>query len=358
MTDRSNQNTAAGQLKGLTLGNGWVVTERFEAAPGATGGRCSQSYLAKKGDKTAFLKAIDLSEALDQEGDTIRFVRELTEAYEHERGVLLKCRDRNFSRVVTAIDHGEVRVPGMDGVNALAFYLIFELAEGDVRSQVSEAKRLDTIMSLLVLKDVALGLSQVHSVSIAHQDIKPSNVLQYPQSRFRIADFGRSSTKGESVWYDRHNIAGDTRYAPPEQLFGYTHPDFAFRRIGCDLFMLGNLTAFMFTGMNVTARLLSRLDPQFHHTRWSGTYEQALPHLQTAFSDILQELGRNVDPDVRAEIVEIIRQLCTPDLLRRGHPRGIGTHTQHSLQRYVSVFERMAMEQRLKKSIRSNRKPA
>jgi hypothetical protein len=51
------------------------------------------------------------------------------------------------------------------------------------------------------------------------------------------------------------------------------------RRIGCDLYLLGNLAAFLFSGINVTAALLARLDPALHPNKWAGTYEQVLPHL-------------------------------------------------------------------------------
>jgi serine/threonine protein kinase len=179
---------------------------------------------------------------------------------------------------------------------------------------------------------------------IAHQDVKPSNVLIFPQEGFRLADFGRASVKGREVWYDSKNVAGDFTYAPPELLYGYIHPEFVCRRIGCDLYLLGNLVAFMLAGVNVTGGLSARLDPQFHWQEWHGPYLAVLPYLQDAFGRLLQDLATTIDPAVVADVVPLIKQLCNPDVSFRGHPKAVGRNDQYSLERYVSLFDRLAIK--------------
>lgn len=49
------------------------------------------------------------------------------------------------------------------------------------------------------IKDVTHGLHQIHKEMIAHQDTKPSNVLAYGDRGFKIADFGRSSRRGQAT---------------------------------------------------------------------------------------------------------------------------------------------------------------
>lgn len=338
----SNSNaaaSAAARLMGLTLSGGWKVVKPFERRQDASGGNCSHTYLVEKDGKQAFLKAMDLSEALLVEEDTLDFIRALTDAYHHERQLLLHCRDRKMSKVVVAIDHGDVHVPGLSGVDAQAFYLIFELADGDVREQVDLTKRFDTLWSLRALKDVCLGLWQVHRELIAHQDTKPSNVLLYRKEGFRVSDFGRSSRQGRDVWYNEFPVAGDPIYAPPELLYRHTHPDFAARRIGCDLYMFGNLAAFMFAGVNMTAAIAGKLPPQFHWSQWGGDYAQVLSYVEHAFTAALGDLAPLVDQDVRPEIVQIVRELCAPDVTRRGAPKALGRMTQYSLERYVSRLD-------------------
>jgi len=203
------------------------------------------------------------------------------------------------------------------------------------------------------LKDVTLGLHQVHREMIAHQDAKPSNVLAYGDKGFKIADFGRASRRGLSARHDGFMIAGDRTYATPELLYGFTHPDFIPRRIGCDLYMLGNLAGFLFSGVNMTAHLLSRLDSQHHPMNWGGTYAEVLPYLQTAFTQVLGHVEPLIDERVRTNVLNLIKQQCNPDIAHRGHPKGIGRPAQYSLERYLSELDlttkRLEIKMRIEK---------
>jgi len=346
--------TPAEKLAGLSLDGEWSVAERLDHAD-TTGGFFSVPYLVHdRSGKPHFLKAFDFSSAFEPRKDVIKTLQAMTAWYEHERDILEHCKSRRLSGVVIAITHGYVLVPGLSAQEGTVYYLIFELAEGDIRRQVDLQKRMDCVWSLKVLDDITLGLWQVHRESIAHQDLKPSNVLHYREGNSRIADFGRASRKGRPIWTDELTVAGDQTYAPPELLYSYTHPDFVPRRIGCDLYLLGNIASFMFSGINVTAAIFSRLDPQFHPDRWGGKYDQVLPHIQCAFEDIIIDLAQQIDPIVRDDLVQIIRELCAPDISRRGHPKGIGRHDQYSLERYKSRFDlllkRAAIKARLRKS--------
>ena len=82
------------------------------------------------------------------------------------------------------------------------------------------------------------------------------------------------------------SFPGDRTYAPPELLYEYVVNDFVPRRIGTDLYMLGNLAAFLFTGVNVTESIMANIDMQHHWTKWRGTYLEVLPYLQEAFGKV------------------------------------------------------------------------
>lgn len=332
--------SAASKLLGLTLGAGWVVTEHLARPTNATGGTFSESYKVELGSKVGFLKAFDFSPAFEPGADTPLIIQAMVESYNHERDILGHCRDRRLSKVVIAIEHGSVQVPGLNQMEGRVFYMIFEMADGDVRVQMDVTTQLGPVWSMRALRDVCLGLNQVHKEMIAHQDAKPSNVLAYEDGKtFKIADFGRSSQKGRAVAHDGLAVAGDKTYAPPELLYGFTHPDFAPRRIGCDLYMLGNLASFLFSGVNVTAQLLSKLDIQHHPRNWGGTYDQVLPYLQNAFSSVLSDISPLVPQVVREPVLTLLQEMCNPDLSHRGHPRGRGRPDQYSLNRYVSQLD-------------------
>ena len=328
--------TASARLLGLTLENGWEVFERVRRPVQGSGGTFSHSYLARKGDRVGFVKAFDFSIAFEPGADTLRILGDLTASYEHERDVLEHCRGRRLSHVVVAISSGEVSVPNMSPMEARVFFLIFERAHGDVRCQMDRATASDAAWCMSALRCACLGLWQIHQEFIAHQDLKPSNLLTYSDSDFRISDLGSSSRRGHAIWHDNADFPGDHTYAPPEILYGHLHPEFVPRRMGADIYMLGNIAAFLFTGVNVTESLFARLDPQFHWHRWRSDYAAVLPYLQEAFSRVLEDLGRGVPGIVREEVLPLIRELCNPDLARRGFPKRVGMFDQYSVERYVT----------------------
>lgn len=169
--------SAADKLQGMALSNGWTVTRHIAKNPNGTGGNFSQSYEVRNGDKRGFLKAFDFSPAFDPGVDTTMAIQALVESYNHERDILAHCSERKLSRVVIALEHGSVQVPGLSQIEGRVFYLIFELADCDVRVQMDMKTRFDGLWCIRALKDVTLGLFQVHKEMIAHQDAKPSNVL-------------------------------------------------------------------------------------------------------------------------------------------------------------------------------------
>ncbi len=117
--------------------------------------------------------------------------------------------------------------------------------------------------------------------------------------------------------------------------------------------MLGNLAAFMLCGVNVTANMFSRLSEEFHPVNWHGSYEQVLPYVRKAFEETLADLATAIDVDVRDQLLPVIRELCNPDLSKRGHPRGIGSSQQYTLIRYTSQLTnlcgRYELERRIKR---------
>jgi serine/threonine protein kinase len=333
--------SAADQLKGLTLDGGWQVIEQMSQQP-SSGGLHSVPYLVKDAQgKEHFLKAFDFSRAFEPGRDVIHELQLLTSIYENERDILEHCKSRRLSRVVVAVTFGYVQVPTMPGPSGTVYYLIFELAESDVRKQVDLKARLDCLTCLKILDDVTLGMMQIHGEAIAHQDLKPSNVLLYGKDGSRVADFGRSSRRGQEIWVNNLKVAGDHSYAPPEQLYSHLHADFVVRRVGCDLYLLGNLGAFLFSGVNITSAIFARLDPQFQPHNWAGTYEEVLPHIRRAFHNVITDLSGAIDPLVRDDIVTLIRELCNPDLAKRGHRKGLGSGNQYSLERYKSHTDLM-----------------
>jgi eukaryotic-like serine/threonine-protein kinase len=188
---------AAEKLDGIDLGDGWKVVKRLERES-SSGGTFSVPYSATSPEgRCYFLKAFDFSQAFEPGRDVIRILNDMTAAYEHERDILDHFKEKRLSRVVAAVKHGYVRVPEMSPTEGTVYYLIFEMAAGDVRRQMDTTMRLDCLWSLRVLDDVVLGLWQAHRQGVAHQDGKPSNVLLYSDDVARVADFEGHPGKGK-----------------------------------------------------------------------------------------------------------------------------------------------------------------
>jgi len=210
------------------------------------------------------------------------------------------------------------------------------------------SSRLPPELALRALHRAANGLRQLHQEQVAHQDIKPSNVLQFPGDEFKVSDFGRSSIRGRLAPHDDKFVAGDPAYAPLELLYGQADPDFIVRRFGCDMYLLGSLATFLLTGIHMTALVVAELDASARPQVWGGTYAAVLPQVRAAYSAVLKKIAAYLPDgaDYGAELVVCISQLCDPEVSRRGHPltRAIQANggNIYSLERYVSIFDRLA----------------
>jgi len=337
----------ADQLDGLDLPEGWHVVSRAPVAPDATGGRFSVGYIVEgPGYPAAFLKAMDYSGAFATP-DPAPVLQALTQAYIYERDLLRQCRQHRMDRVVTAITDGAVTVPGF-GVFGVVQYLVFELAShGDVRSQSDISKRYDLAFALRSLHNIAIGVKQLHTQRIAHQDLKPSNVLVFDDGISKIADLGRASSSTAPARHDGLPIAGDAGYAPPELLYRYAPADWGTRRLGCDVYLTGSMIAFLFSGAGMTANIASHIPPAFHWNNWNGTYADVMPYLRDAFDRALATIEPQIPDPARTKLLPALRQLCEPDPALRGHPLD-RRFNQHSMERYVSLFNLLASDAELR----------
>ena len=345
----------AWKLLGIQLSNGWKVIETVGWDPltglgsdayNGTGGHFSVPYIVEKEGRRAFLKAIDLTSAM-RSVDVLEELRQITSAHSFEARILKICEGDKMDRVVVALESGQVSVgPNLQDT---APYLIFELANGDVRrrvQRVNDAHRLS--WWLHAMHHMAVGLQQLHSRRIAHQDLKPSNVLAFGEDHdFRVADLGRAICDGTAGPHDDLLFSGDFGYAPPEILYTQIDPDFSMRRLGCDLYLLGSMIFFFGTGFGCTQQLVSRLAPaerpQTIRGTWAGTYTAALPIIQHHFTDLLADLKEALDPSVAEDLTKAASELCNPDPAFRGHPLNrVAASNRFSLERYVGIFDRLA----------------
>jgi serine/threonine protein kinase len=310
-------NDPAHHLLGRVLDGNWRVVERVEKRTGDTGGCFSVGYRVEDASgRSAFLKALDYSRAL-RGAELAVLMRAMTEGYLFERRVLDECERRGMSRIVRVLAAGTV--VDEDFMHSVD-YLVFEPADGDVRRALDAIGNFDTAWALTVCHHAAVAVQQLHAAGLAHQDVKPSNVLTFGQWLAKLGDLGRSSQRGVAAPHDEEPVRGDPVYAPPELLYGQVNPDWSVRCQACDLYLLGSLILFIFTRTQTTAEILRRLPVALKPYPFGEPYPAVLPYVVNAFDEVADNFAAQLEGQRAAELVDHFRALCHPDPAQRGDP--------------------------------------
>jgi serine/threonine protein kinase len=346
--------TPAQRLVGEKLDGDWTVVEHLDLQNITSGGHFSESYVVQHASgRKAFLKALDYERVLKFATDPAARLHELTQSYLYERTLLFRCRDRNLDRVVMPVSDGTVRLEGAGGLSGgVVQYLILELGDGDLRVQAVKAMQLDEAWTFRALHHIATGLNQLHGQRIAHQDLKPSNVVVFAaaadtgaqKSRtFKVSDLGSATARDLAAPHDHYDLLGDPTYAPVELLYKHIDPDWDRRRFGCDIYLLGSMVAFCFSGLGITSLIQHHLAPDHSWHKWNGPYRDVLPHIYDVFDRVVDDATGSVRQELRSDVAEMVRELCDPDPLRRGDPASRGySGTQYRLNKYVTRLDRFA----------------
>lgn len=337
---------AAENMKGLDLDGGWHIDEMVTNDEG-TGGYSSVSYyVSNKEGKRAFLKVLDFSGALQDRDPTSR-LEELTSAYNFERNLLQQCKDKKLRHIVVPVASGTAVVPGGFGALGNVPYLIFEEAKGDIRKIVITWEKFHLAWALRSLHHSAVGLQELHGIKIAHQDIKPSNILVFEKEVSKITDLGSASQVGTASQSDEKVVAGDVKYIAPEQWYSWGRPNEFLTRYLVDLYRLGSLVFFFFAACSATDALQLKLSVKYGREFVQSDFDSDLPYIQNAFGEVLSDLQITIERtagDLTSEIINIVKGLCEPDPRHRGDTRVLAAlhRPQYDLQPYISYFDRLA----------------
>jgi serine/threonine protein kinase len=360
----------------------WKVLKKVELSPDRSVANYSVGYVVEgERGRRAFMKASDPDLVTDQSGGLLERLRATVLAHGFERQILEHCRGNNMDRIVVAIDYGDCMID-VENVRQPVFFLVFELAQCDMRVQVDRLNRFDLAWSLNVLHNLAVAIQQLHSGQVTHNDIKPSNLLVFEKTLQKLADLGRATSPLMPAIHDELRCIGDPVYAAPECLYisgrGKSTMTFSERR-ACDLYHLGSMAHFLVSGRMITPEIVRRLAPEHRpptdECGWHGAFAEVLPFWREAFSRVLEDFdgslprqteataaassGRPEDqhdtielmpetaPLTRAGrgILEAVAQLAEPDPRLRGDPLArLGSQDQQGVTRYISLFDRLRKE--------------
>lgn len=341
----------AEKLVGLTLLNTWTVEQKIQHDPGDEGQARSSFYKARSQDgRAAFVKAFDFRHE-DLHGDIDRLEQMVSE-FANERRVHELCKKHQLSRVTTIYGSGKVTVDDFP-VN----FLVCELADGSMRElQPPGCPSIPPYERLLGLRQVASALAQLHSVQVAHQDLKPSNAVHFNGNFLKISDLGSSSCAAlDAPPHDEWSCAGQPNYAPYELLYSGAEAPWYNRRIGCDLFLLGNLVFTSFVGTSLSYLVMHGIAENLRCTPEPRDYNEVLPDLVASHFQVVPEFLRVMAPVCIAEdLIEMVLAMCHPDPAQRGHPKNLlSPKAQFSIERFVSKLDALAKRARIDANVQA-----
>jgi serine/threonine protein kinase len=334
----SDEQGPAEKLVGLTLKDGWIVSHRIARDPGSTGQSRSACYCAKRGDQLAFVKAIDFR--WEDKNRTVDLLNAMTAEFINERSVHEICRKEGLTRITSIIGDGAIEVDG-----ERVHYLICEFADRCLReihppgtAGIPQADR------LMALRQVSSALAQLHGARIAHQDVKLSNVVR-DFDLFKLTDLGSSSCKDlPAAPHDLERFAGQAAYAPYELLYG-ERSSWDQQRLGCDVFLLGNLAFTSFVGQSITLWVMHSLPAELRPFQgYEVRFSEVLPNLLENHREIVPHVIQTcVHASIADEFLLLINTMCHPDPTKRGHPKNLnGSGSRHGLERYTSKLDQLA----------------
>lgn len=315
---------AAQLLEGMELEGGWRVIKKLYRSNENLNVVYSCCYEVEKASQKGFLKAFDLSAAAKVSLDATEQLRNILNAFSVERDILKICSDCKCTNIVELISYGSVEVKEAEKYPSVS-YLILEYADaGDVKNKLEDGS-VSLEWKLRSLHQLAKGLRQIHQLSIAHQDIKPSNVVTFNDNNTKLTDFGSAISlnipENQLPEHLKKSYAGSWEYAPPELLYNEISKNEITRRIGCDLYLLGSMVVFYFTNANMTSIIRNNLDEGLCWTNQNniGKYQELKAYLIAAFEQALIDVERQIHEDeIKPYLIKIIRYLCNPDPLKRG----------------------------------------
>ena len=343
-TEVTDEGGAAEHLLGEVLLDSWTVVERIKRDAGHSGQSRSCCYKAtNKEGRIAFVKAFDFRNE-ELRGDT-QLLEDMVREFNHEKRVHEYCRDEKLARVTQIYGAGRVVVK-----TQAVHFLVCEYAPKSLReAQPPGDDAIPAYERLISLRKVASGIAQLHGIGVAHQDIKPSNAVAYDDADIKVTDLGSSSCENlPPAPHDEYSFCGQPGYAPYELLYDVGGTWYR-RRIGCDVFLLGNLIFTSFVGVSLSSLVLHGLPANLRHTSFTGGYDQVLPYLTSLHLEIVPgALMSGVPESIAGDLTRMIVSMCHPDPEQRGHRLNIaGNRTQYGLERFISQLDLLATRCRI-----------
>jgi len=250
--------------------------------------------------------------------------------FENEGTLLFKL---SGCRAVVDIIESSEELTQVSASGGVAFpvrlrFHVLRLADGCLDELVADVSALDWPSRLSLLRNLVLGVHQMHGKGLVHRDLKAANSLLFLTTdgvEARVADLGRSRDLAENPQVSPRryqSTRGDPNFAPPELLWALGEDRPIVHRCA-DLYGLGSLLFELTLGQSITAIALFphstifmadySLDPQQRLL----SYRSRIPEIRSWFEPSFELFEAATPASLRPQAGQLIRQLCDPDPMKR-----------------------------------------
>lgn len=162
-------------------------------------------------------------------------------------------RFRREADAVAALDHPNILPIFEYGEQTELAYLVMPyVGRGTLRDRVERKGQLPLAEVAGFLAQAAAALDYAHAHGVIHRDVKPQNMLLYPDKRLMLGDFGIAKVAAQAAINEDGqqadplttlgHVVGTPDYIAPEQAMGYMVDARA------DIYSLGVVLFYMVTG--------------------------------------------------------------------------------------------------------------
>ncbi len=125
---------------------------------------------------------------------------------------LILSRNVTHKNVVRIFDLGEA-----DGTR----FITMEYVEGeDLRGILRRKGKFSAKTTVTIIQQICRALEAAHAEGVIHRDLKPQNVMQDPQGRVVVMDFGLARSLESDGMTQTGALVGTLEYMSPEQALG------------------------------------------------------------------------------------------------------------------------------------------
>lgn len=131
-------------------------------------------------------------------------------------------RFRQEAKAAANLSHPNIVTVHDFGIDNGRLFIVMEYVPGeDLKTMIKRQGRFSIEQAILLISQACAGVGFAHRSGIVHCDIKPHNLLVYPDLRLKVTDFGIARALSTINPEERSSVVwGSPQYFSPEQASG------------------------------------------------------------------------------------------------------------------------------------------